>query len=181
MQTLECEALNTIGAEQAPWYAVHTRYQHEQRVHQQLERKGFPIFYPTCTTWRNWNDRRKKLSQALFPGYLFIGEIENRLLQVLATPGVCGIVSIAGVPAPIPLSEIEAIQRAISSPYAVEAHPYLETGDPVRILDGPLNGVTGILVRTDKSTRLVLSIELLGRSVGVEIDAESVTRAVPQR
>jgi len=114
--------------------------------------------------------------QALFPGYLFVTEVEDRRLQVVETPGVCGIVSVAGVPAPIPSAEIEAIRRAVASPYRVEAHDYLSAGDHVCVVDGPLAGVPGILVRTEKSTKLVLSVELLGRSVAVEIDALSVER-----
>lgn len=180
MQTLEWEAMDTIGLEDRPWFAVHTRYQHELLVHQQLERKGFQTFYPTCTKWQTWSDRKKKISQALFPGYLFVTEIENRRWQLVATTGVCGIVSVSGVPAPIPEQEIEAIRRAISSQYDVQTHPYLSSGGQVQVVDGPLSGVNGILVRSDKSARLVLSIELLGRSVAVEIDAESVEPVSPQ-
>ena len=180
MQIFQCGgSAATIDAREAYWYAVHTRYQHEQQVNQQLERKGFHTFYPTCTKWQKWSDRSKKICQALFPGYLFITEFENRQLQIVATRGVCGIVSVAGVPAPIPHPEIEAIRRAISSPYPVEAHCYLNKGDQVRVIEGPLSGVTGILVRNDKSTKLVLSVELLGRSVAVAIEAKSVERVLP--
>lgn len=180
MQTLERKACATAEVKETQWYAVHTRYQHEQHVNQQLESKGFPTFYPTCTKLQSWSDRNKKISQPLFPGYLFITEIENRHLHVVATPGVCGIVSIAGVPAPIPQTEIEAIRRALCNSHMVEAHPYLNTGDKVLVTEGPLSGVTGILVRNDKAAKLVLSVELLGRSVAVAMDTESVERVRPE-
>ena len=180
MQTLQLEAHKRTDIPSRQWFAVHTRYQHEHQVNDQLGRKGFETFYPTCSRWQQWSDRKKKVSQALFPGYLFVTEIANRRLQVVETPGVCGIVSIAGVPAPSPTTEIEAIQRAVTSPYPVEAHSYLNSGDHVRVVEGPLLGVNGILVRNEKSTRLVLSVELLGRSVAVELDAQSVERALPE-
>jgi len=180
MQTLENEQHTAADAEETHWYAIHTRYQHESQVNQQLESKGFQTFYPTCTKRQNWSDRQKTIHLPLFPGYLFVTEIENRQLHVVTTPGVCGIVSIAGVPAAIPYLEIAAIRRAVASPLTVEAHSYLNTGDQVRVIEGPLDGVTGILVRNEKSTKLVLSVELLGRSVAVCIDARSVVRAVAQ-
>jgi transcription antitermination factor NusG len=180
MQTLELEALEQTDVLPAKWFAVHTRYQHEQQVNEHLGRKGFDTFYPTCSKWQQWSDRKKKVSQALFPGYLFVTEIANRRLQVVETPGVCGIVSVAGAPAPIPTTEIEAIRRAVTSPYPVEGHAYLISGDHVRVVEGPLVGVNGILVRSERSARLVLSVELLGRSVAVELDAQSVERVLPE-
>jgi transcription antitermination factor NusG len=178
MDNCEFDPTNAFaGGHEGQWYAVHTRYQHEQQVHQQLERKGIPTFYPTSTKVQNWSDRKKKISQALFPGYLFVADISERRTQVVETPGVCAIVSVCGRPAPIPQSEMEAIRRAIASPYTIEAHAYLNNGDQVRVVDGPLSGVTGILVRNEKSARLVLSVELLGRSVAVELDAQYVESA----
>ena len=180
MQTLELEALKQSDIPPSQWFAIHTRYQHEQQVNEHLGRKGFETFYPTCSRWRQWSDRKKKASQALFPGYLFVTEIANRRLQVVETPGVCGIVSVAGVPAPIPTTEIDAIRRAVTSRYPVEVHAYLNSGDHVQVVEGPLTGVNGILVRNEKSARLVLSVELLGRSVAVELDAQSVERVLPE-
>ena len=168
--SIDCEILSKT----APWYAVHTRYQHEHLVDMQLARKGFDTFFPTSDKLRQWSDRKKKISHALFPGYLFIAGIENRRLHILGTPGVSGIVSVGGTPAAIPDEEIEAIRRAISSAYRVESHPFLTRGDQVCVSEGPLAGVTGILERTNKTSRLVLSVELLGRSVAVEIDASCV-------
>jgi transcription antitermination factor NusG len=181
MQTLELEELRQADAPRSHWFAVHTRYQHEQQVNEHLGRKGFETFYPTCSGWRQWSDRKKKASQALFPGYLFVTEIANRRLQVMETPGVCGIVSVAGVPAAIPTTEIDAIRRAVTSSYPVEAYAYLNSGDHVHVVEGPLTGVSGILVRNEKSARLVLSVELLGRSVAVELDTQSVERVLEGR
>jgi transcription antitermination factor NusG len=178
VETIESNTIYQAHQKTTPWYAVHTRYQHEHLVEDHLVKKGFETFFPTSGQWRQWSDRKKRISCALFPGYLFIAGIEDRRLQILGTPGVSGIVSVAGAPAAIPDQEIEAIRRAISSPYPVESHPFLTKGAHVCVVGGPLAGVNGILERRDKSSRLVLSVELLGRSVALEIDAHCVERTL---
>ena len=156
------------------WCALHTRHQHENLVDSLLRMKGFDTFYPTSNRIHVWKDRKKRISEALFPGYLFVSDIGARRLEVVSTPGVCSIVSIAGVPAPIPNNEIESIRRAVSSPYPVEPHAYLKEGDCVRVAHGPLSGVQGILVRKGNSARLVLAVQMLGRAAAVEIDSALV-------
>lgn len=161
------------------WCAVHTRYQHENLVQTLLSRGGFETFLPTYKKYHRWKDRKKEISHPLFPGYVFVADIQTDKLRVVSTPGVCAIVSVAGVPAVIPESEIAAIRRAIVNPFAVEPHCYLNNGDFVRIVDGPFEGMEGILVRKKGSTRLVVSVEMLGRAVAIEIDESAVQRVRP--
>jgi transcription antitermination factor NusG len=163
------------------WNALHTRYQHERQVEAMLSAKGFETFLPTYDTFHKWKDRRKKISEALFPGYLFIADVTDRKIQVVTTPGVCAIVSVAGTPATIPEHEIEAIRKCVSDTGKVEPHPYLQGGDVVRVQNGPLSGVEGILVRKKDSCRLVVSVEILGRAAAVEIDAGCVSKASWER
>jgi transcription antitermination factor NusG len=101
-------------------------------------------------------------------------------LQVLTTPGVHFLVMFAGRPAPISDLEMEAIRKAVESRLRVEPHPFLRCGDWVRVKSGPLADVEGILVRKKGSYRLILSAELLGKSIAVEIDAFSV-KPLPYR
>ena len=171
MYTQEQETTSNVALDATEWCAVRTRYQHEHLVNDLLAAKGFETFFPTYGRVHVWKDRRKTVSHALFPGYLFAANIGDNRLQIVSTPGVCGLVSIAGVPASIPNGEIETIRRAIASPYALTPHPYLKRGDRVRVCQGPLNGIGGILVRTEKLPRLVLTVELLGRAVAVEIES----------
>jgi transcription antitermination factor NusG len=161
------------------WYAVQTRYQHEQLTNQVLANKGFETFFPTFARIRQWKDRKKKISEALFPGYLFVADIAERRGQVVTTPGVCSIVCFANLPALIPNHEIESIRRAVSSAYPVEPHPSVKQGDRVRVNEGPLSGIEGVLIRKGSSTRLILSIEMLGRAAAVEIDRTCVERISP--
>src|ERR1700730_8503773 len=158
----------------APWYAIYTRHQHEKMVDQSLTSKGFETFLPLYATTHNWKDRTKALTLPLFPCYVFLkGGIERRL-QILTTPGIYGLVSSAGQPAAIPDIEIEAIRRVVESGTRVEAHPFLKCGNWVRVKCGPLTGIEGILVRKKNISRLVLSVEILGRSAAIEVAAFQV-------
>jgi transcription antitermination factor NusG len=158
------------------WYALYTRHQHEKTVADILSRKGFEIFLPLYSTIHRWKDRNKQLSLPLYPGYVFVYDNLERKLPILTTPGVHSIVGMAGCPEPIPDSEIHAVRRILESSLAVEPHPYLRCGDRVRVLMGPLEGIEGILVRKKNDFRLVLSVEMLMKSVAVEIDAALVER-----
>jgi transcription antitermination factor NusG len=158
------------------WYAVCTRHQHEKAAARVLEYKEFEVFLPLYQTRRRWQDRIRELSLPLFPGYLFVREEHQRLLPILTTPGVCRIVSCGDRPAPIPFSEIEGIRRVVESTLRIEPHPFLKSGDWVRVKCGPIAGVEGILLRKKNVARLILSVEMLGKSAAVEVDGSDVER-----
>jgi len=163
-------------AELNDWYAVYTRHQHEKTVAQSFSRNGCEVFLPLYGVVRQWKDRTKQLSLPLFPCYVFFrGGLERRV-SILSTPGIHSIVMIAGQPAPIAATEIEAIRMAVNSSLRVEPHPFLRCGDRVRLRSGPLAGVEGILLRKKNICRLILSTALLERSVAVEVDANCVER-----
>jgi len=157
-----------------PWYALHTRHQHEKMVDQILTNKGFNTFLPLYATIHNWKDRTKALSLPLFPCYVFLKGGIQRRLQLLTTPGIYGLVSSAGQPAAIPDIEIEAIRRVVESGTRVEAYPFLKCGNWVRVKCGPLTGIEGILVRKKNISRLVLSVEILGTAASIEVAAFQV-------
>ena len=158
-----------------PWYALHVRTGGESTAQVVLERKGYAVFLPTFVVAKRYSDRIKKASAPLFPGYLF-----SRLdppvdrLSVLQTPGVHSLVGIAGTPHPIDESEINAIRTAVSSGSSTQPWAYLKTGDQVRIEFGAMAGLTGILVRSQGTDRIVLSVSMLQRSIAVEIDRDWV-------
>jgi transcription antitermination factor NusG len=158
------------------WYAVCTRHQHEKTAAKILEYKEFEVFLPVYKARRRWQDRVKEISVPLFPGYLFVKARLEGCLPILTTPGVSSIVSCGGQPATIPFSEIEGIRRIVQSTLRVEPHPFLRCGDRVRVKWGPIAGVEGILLRKKNVARLVLSVEMLGKSAAVEVDATHVER-----
>ncbi len=160
--------------EDAPWWAIYTRHQHEKVVAEMLELKGLDVFLPLYQSLRRWKDRKKLLTLPLFPCYVFVRGSFNRRLQVLTTPGVHMILSHGERAAVIPEEEIEAIRRSVEGSYRVEPHPFLKCGERVRVSRGSLEGVEGILVRKKSLYRLVLSVNMLAQSVAVEIDASDV-------
>jgi transcription antitermination factor NusG len=169
------------AALQPEWYALYTRHQHEKTAADILTRKRFQVFLPLYAAQHRWKDRTKLLSLPVFPCYLFVHSNPGRRLEILTTPGVHAIVSIANQPAAIPASEIEALQRIIESGTPMEPHPFLKCGERVRVKYGSLEGIEGILVRKRKSFRLVLSVEMLGKSAAVEVDAIQVEKTSSNR
>ncbi len=158
------------------WYALYTRHQHEKCVHQVLAGKGFESFLPLYTTAHQWKDRVKRVSLPLFPCYVFLRGPIVQWLPVLTTPGVHTVVGCGGQPASISSVEIEAIRTVVESPVHAEPHPYLKCGDHVRVTAGPLRGLEGLLLRKKNWCKLLLSVEMLQRSVAVEVDAAMVQR-----
>jgi len=156
------------------WYAIWTRSRHEQVVREQLERKGLETFLPTITKWSRWKDRKKQIEWPLFPGYCFARFHAAERLPVLKCSGVVNIVSFNGEPAPIPESEITGIRTLVESDLAYDPCPLINEGDMVEVTHGPLKGVVGRLVRKGAHARLVLSVELIGQGVSVEVDAADV-------
>ncbi len=168
---------NAEPEQRKTWCALHTRHQHEGTVARILGTKGVEVFLPTYRTVRRWKDRNKQLVLPLFPGYVFCAYKTDRRIQILSTPGVHTIVTNGkNSPAEIPGHEILAIRRAVESPLHLEPHPYLKGGDVVRIKSGPLEGLEGVVSRSKDAFRVVLSVEMLGKSAAVEIDAGSVER-----
>lgn len=158
------------------WHALYTRHQHEKVVAQALSGKGFEVFLPLYSAVRRWKDRQKELSLPLFPSYVFIRDGLDRMLNIVTTPGVHALVGWGGRPAVVSQEEIEAVRRMVQSATRVEPHPYLKSGDWVRIKSGPLEGIRGILLRKKSVYRLVLSVEMLEKSVAVEVDVSAVER-----
>jgi transcription termination/antitermination protein NusG len=157
-----------------PWFAIWTRSRHEQVVREQLQQKQIDVFLPTITKWSRWKDRKKKIDWPLFPGYCFARFDARDRMPILKCTGVVSIVSVEGEPAPIPDHQLEGIRRVIESELAFDPCPMLQEGMAVEVVHGPLTGVVGRLVRKSDKARLVLSVDLIGKGVSVEVDAADV-------
>jgi transcription termination/antitermination protein NusG len=163
------------------WYALYTRSHCEQLVYDQLVAKRFSLFLPKIVVWSQRAGKRHLISIPMFSGYLFLHHIMDKLSYI----EVCkarGLVRILGERwdclATVPEAEIEAIQRVLHAHVPILPYAYLREGQRVRITRGPLAGVEGILVNS-KPTKgmLVLSVDLLQRSVAVEVDCSVVVAA----
>ena len=160
--------------DQPEWYAVYANVRHEKRVKEYLDGRMVECYLPSYRSVRRWQDRRKEVELPLFPGYLFVRIAYRSRLQVLTAPGVVQIVSFDGKPSPIRQDEIEALRQALSRNAHCEPHPYLKVGRRVRVRSGPLSGIEGILMRRKDGFRLILSIELIMRSLAIEVDEADV-------
>ncbi len=176
MLSMDHRIVGLDAGSDAAWYALYTRHQHEKAAAQILSKKGFEIFLPLYAVVHRWKDRSKRLSLPLFPCYIFLHGGLERWLDITTTPGIHTLVRNGGRAAVIPQAEIEAIRQLIERSLHVEPHPFLTCGAWVRVRSGPLSGIEGILVRKKNLFRLVLSVEMLGRSAAVEVDASIVER-----
>jgi transcription antitermination factor NusG len=159
---------------EARWYAAYTSANHEKRVAAQLEERAVEHFLPLYDSVRRWKDRRIKLKLPLFPGYVFVWLALRDRLQVLQVPGVAKLVGFNGTPAALPQEEIEALRMSLADGVRAEPHPYLTVGRRVTIKSGPLAGLKGVLRRRKGNLRVVLSVDLLQRSISVGMDLADV-------
>jgi transcription antitermination factor NusG len=156
------------------WFALSTKRNREKAVAELLRGKGYEEFLPMYRSRRKWSDRYKELQLPLFPGYVFCRFDPARRLHVLTTPGVSHVVGTGRLPVPVDDAEIDALRAVVASDLRVEPWPYLRAGERVVIEDGSLAGLVGILQEVRKSWRVVVSVNLLQRSVAVEVDRQWV-------
>ena len=162
--------------ELCPWYALTVKHQHEAAVGSALAFKGFEALAPTYRARQRWSDRVKEIELPLFAGYVFCRFAFNQRIEVMDVPGVAKVVEFGGQPAEISEREIAAIRTVMDSKLPVRPWPYLKPGDRVRVELGPLRGLEGTLLREEKDClQLVIGIEMLQRSLAVEVEADMVT------
>jgi transcription antitermination factor NusG len=152
--------LGNSTAKPPRWFALYAQHRHEKAVASFISGKGLEVFLPLYKTAHRWKDRMKELELPLFPNYVFVLAGSSQRAAVLSTPG----------------EEIDAVRLAVGRGLNAEPHPFLRSGDRVRVKSGPLQGLEGILVRKKNFYRLVLSVELLVKSISVEVEACDVER-----
>ncbi|MFA4902743.1 MAG: transcription termination/antitermination NusG family protein [Desulfobaccales bacterium] len=172
----EFEGINRDEA--APWYVIQTHGRTETKVHLALQRKGLEVFFPQVQLHRMIRGRKVLMHLPLFPNYLFVhAHIDSTVFhQIIKVNGVVKLLGNNG-PDPAPADQIESIRTIVTGDRYYCPWRYIEKGKKVRVLDGPLSGVVGILVaRKEKQRRLVVAVEMFQRSVTVDLDSESVER-----
>jgi|SRR5579859_91006 len=158
------------------WYALQTRVHREKVVEQRLQERGVVTFLPTVTEVRRWSDRKKKIESPLFSSYLFVKVSDSKVdrLRVLCVDGVFQFVGIRGEATPIPEEQIEAVRALVNGEMTWSNHPFLKIGQRVRIRNGALQGVEGILLSRSGESTLVISIDAIQRSMAIRIDGYDV-------
>jgi transcription antitermination factor NusG len=168
-----------MRSQQWPWFAILVRTGREKTANLLLENAGYECFLPVSKCTRRWSDRTKIIEVPLFPGYLFCRMNPHNRLTVLMTPGVMQIVGVGKTPVPVEEEEIHAIQRVQKSGLPAMPWPYMQIGNVAKILEGPLRGMTGIVVKIKSGMKLVLSVSLLQRSVAVEVERDWIGQVQP--
>lgn len=153
------------------WYAAYTWSRHEKNVAHHFGERSIRHYLPTYKTVHRWKNGRAQLELPLFPGYVFVRIPLKERLQPLQVPGVVRLVGFNGHPTPLPDAEIQALIDLSAQGLTAEPYEYLTVGKRVRIRTGPLQGLEGILVRKKNSFRVVISVDLIMRSVVVDVDA----------
>lgn len=162
---------------EAHWYAAYICANHEKQVAAQLNTRAVEYFLPLYGSVRRWKDRRVTLSLPLFPGYVFIRLALQERMRVLEIPSVVRLVGFGGQPTALPDHEMEILRSGLETSLRAEPHPVLSVGRRVHITGGPFAGLEGVLKRKKSSLRVVVTLELIQRSVAVDVDAADV-RAV---
>jgi transcription antitermination factor NusG len=161
------------------WYVLRVRSRYEKNVFAQLEAKQHEVFLPLYAAKHRWADRWKTVRLPLFSGYVFCRFDLEKRTSVLTTSGVIDVVRIGSQPAAVETTTIEAIRKVVDLPIFKEPYAGLVRGQRVIITGGPLTGLTGTLMESEKNLRLAISVELLHRSVMIEIDADWVAPLQP--
>jgi len=159
------------------WYAAYTCAQHEKRVAAELGMREVEHFLPIYSSVRRWKDRRVTLDLPLFPGYVFVRLALRDRLRVVQIPSVVRLVGFNGLPTALPDTEMEIMRSGLSRSLRTEPHPFLTVGRRVRIAGGPFAGLEGVLKGKKNSLRVVVSLELIQRSVAVDVDIADVVPA----
>ena len=168
---LSVARLTAADDPQIHWYAAYTCVHREKRVAEFLRAKAIPHFLPLCEEVHRWVSGPVRLQIPLFPGYVFVRLALADELQVLTVPGVVRLVGSGTGPSALPDQDIAAIREALLSPLCIRPHRYLIAGQKVMIINGPMRGLHGILLRHKNQTRVVVSLELIMRSIVADIDA----------
>ena len=159
------------------WYVIHVRSKHEAKVEAALQHKGLEIFLPRITVRSRRQDRRVQLQVPLFPGYLFVHtDLEpSNYHKIIGHHGVVRFLGINSHPTPVYSPKVESIKAIVQSDRPYYPWAYLGQGRQVRIMEGPLAGTIGIILRRKEKLRhLVVAVELFQRSVAVELEDEAV-------
>ena len=158
------------------WYAVQTRARHEKVVAQRLSERGVAHFYPTITEIHRWSDRKKVVELPLFSCYIFVrlAPGNEELQKVLRIDSVLGFVGNTKVGTPIPDEQIDAVRILVNEQLPYSCHPFLKTGQRVRIKSGALDGLEGILLSRKGDRKLIISVDAMQRSLAVQIDGYDV-------
>jgi len=166
------QALGQVVEDRQPWYALRVRPRHEKAVAASLLGRGYKYFLPLYRARRRWSDRYREVDLPLFPGYLFCAFPMHARIPIITISGVLHVVGIGNTPVPVDEAEMVALQSVAESGLLSQPWPFLRVGQTVRLEEGPLRNVEGILTEIQGAHHVVVSVTLLQRSVAVRVERE---------
>lgn len=158
------------------WYALHTRARHEKVIERRLREQGMEAFVPTTMEVHRWSDRKKKVEVPLFSCYVFVRctlDDKDRTM-IHRVDSVLGFVGVRGAGVPIPDEQIESIRTVLAQPTPCRSYPFLKVGQRVRVRGGALDGVEGVFLSENGDHSLVISVDVIQRSMAVRIDGYDI-------
>lgn len=179
-ETLRADEAGSSDAAPAErrWYACFTRARHEKQVNRLLQERGFETFLPLVPRVSQWKDRKKVVEWPLFPSYVFGRFGMADMQRVVATPGVAGLVKTNGRPARIPEEELENVRRfarvLAGGDVEVEPRPFLAEGEWVEVMDGPFQGIRGVVVQRRNRRRVLIGLKAIGQALEIDIDTRAL-------
>lgn len=166
------------------WHALYVRSRAEKKVLTQLEDMGIQAYLPLITSTKQWSDRKKKVEEPLFKSYVFVFSNEKEYLKVLNVYGVLKFVTFERKAVVVPENQILAIKRYIDDFERGEEGKLMNNSDElkeghmVRIINGPMKGLTGRLDKVKDKRRLIVFIEVVGKYIPINIPRTKVERVV---
>jgi transcription antitermination factor NusG len=154
------------------WYALYLRSRCEKKVSLALVKKHVETFLPLIEEVHVWSDRKKKVLEPLFRGYIFVKTDLRDKETILTTDGVVRFVGIDHKPSWIPSSQVDWLRRMVGGSMEVRREEYLDVGEKVRINAGPLIGIEGIVRQMHGISRVVVSVRAIEQSVSILVPAE---------
>ncbi len=159
------------------WYALYTKPRHEFKAEKDLLAAGLEHYLPTVSTLKQWSDRKKRVTEPLFRGYIFFYGDESERYKALQSSAILNAVNWKGIPAKIPEWEIENLKILLREKPEAIVGEKIEKGTRVKIIEGPFSGVEGIVFDNSRNERmLAVTIDFLNRSVSVRLSSKSVVK-----
>ena len=160
------------------WFALYTKPRSEFKAAEQIDEVNVQLYLPTITRIKQWSDRKKKITEPLIRGYIFIYANEKERVISLERPSIVKCIFDQGRPAKIPEWQIENLKRMLESKADLTIREGLPVGAKVLIKDGPFTGVIGIVSETDNGKTIAVSIDLLNRSVIAHLPKDSLFEVI---
>ena len=159
------------------WYIFYTYPRAEKNVLNELCKRDYNAFLPLIKSTKVWSNRQKKTTyKALFPNYIFVNTCLSQVYRILDIPQISTFVKTDGKPSTIKQVEIEAIKKMISLEGDLQLNVDYEAGEPVKVINGPLSGYEGLLIKKNGKTKFGIRLNEINQSILVEIDIKDIRK-----